>query len=350
MTTPVDEDEFSPQSATSYRELEKVDDGNGQEIAVAHAGMPAYTQYSREMISLVGKSIMPARYKPEELYYVLELAATYRLDPLTKELWAVRMSDNLSDPVIVMVGVEGLKKIASRDPAYRGFRVSEVYANDTFEGGNDVRRLEDGSWTQVTHRFSLAADRGDLLGAYCEVYREGWPPAYFWAPLDEYLRTGTRTPWNKQKTAMIRKCAIANGLRQCYQVSGLYIEDEMAGGLRNGAPALASGTTTSDDDWPTWDDEWREQRVKDLFAAIEEAKPGSYMRGKQKLEVASAETDEARDELLARLEREIQDAGGVLPDPPEAQTGEVVDDGAADDVPFGDDEPPESAQESLPVE
>jgi phage recombination protein Bet len=314
--TTTDED-FAPAKPASYRDLEMVEDGKGQEIAVAHAGLPAYTQYSAEMIALVGKSIMPPKYRPEELYYVLELAATYKLDPLTKEIWAVRMSDDLNKPVTVMVGVEGLKKIASRDPAYRGFRVSEVYAHDDFEFSNDIRKLGDGSFTHVKHSYSLADDRGGLLGAYCEVYRDGWPPAFFWAPLEEYFRTGSMTPWNRQKTAMIRKCAIVNGLRQCYQVSALYIEEEMTPRFRNGA---AVEDVEASEEAFYGDDEEVELRLRSLFDTL----GSKYLPTKRKLLLNDLD-DAGRLELVATLEAEVQEAGLELPPEPVAEEGEIVD-------------------------
>lgn len=319
MSTTTDEAEgFAPEKPTSYRELaESVGDGKGQEVAVAHAGMPAYTQYSAEMIALVGKSIMPKGYTQPELYYVLELAATYKLDPLTKEIWAVRMSDNLSEPVIVMVGVEGLKKIASRDPAYRGFRASEVYGDDDCEFSNDVRQLADGSFTHVTHSYKMAADRGGLLGAYCEVYRDGWPPAFFWAPMEDYLRSGGKTPWNKQKTAMIRKCAIANALRQCYQVSALYLEEEFGGPqLRNGAPV---DQVVAEEAF-YGDDEQVEKRLRSLFDVL----GNKYLPTKRKLVLLDLD-DDGRLELVAKLEEECREAGIELPPEPAAEEGEIVD-------------------------
>lgn len=348
MSTTADTEEFVPEKPTSYRELEMVEDGKGNEVAVAHAGMPAYTQYSAEMIALVGKSIMPKGFTQPELYYVLELAATYKLDPLTKELWAVRMSDNLSEPVIVMVGVEGLKKIASRDPAYRGFKVSEVYKNDSFEFSNDVRKLADGSFTHVAHSYSLAEDRGGLLGAYCEVYREGWPPAFFWAPIEEYLRTGGKTPWNRQKTAMIRKCAIANALRQCYQVSALYLEEEFGGPqLRNGAPV---GEVEASEEAFYGDDEQVEKRLRSLFDAL----GTKYLPTKRKLVLLDLD-DEGRLLLIEKLEAEVLEAGIELPPEPEADVGEIVEDAPAatltpeeqaevDKIEFGEDP---SGQEKL---
>lgn len=356
MTQPT-ETEFTPAPPVSYRDM---DDGPGDELEVRrsddilHGGKPAYTRYSAEMVSLIGKQIMPRNYQPAELYMVLELAATYQLDPFTKEIWAVRMSDNATEPVTVLVGVEGMKAIARRQSDFRGFRVMEVYEKDDFSySASSPSKLPDGTWTHVHHDFTVVGDRGALVGAWAEVYRENMPSIFFFADLGEYARTGGKTPWNKQKTAMIRKCALANALRAAYPVSGLYIEEEMGGGgLRNGGVATA---TEAEADEVGWDDEWREQRVTDLFAALNKTKPNAYLPGKRRLMVGNADTVEARDELLAQLEREIQEAGGELPDPPEF-VGEVVAVSGDDDIPFGDEAedaevtPVAEGQESLPVD
>lgn len=346
------EEAFVPVPAQSYRENAEGDEG--KELAVQ---TPAYTTYSKEMIALVGKTIMPKNYQPAELYFVLELAATYHLDPLIKEIWAVRMSENQNEPITVMVGVEGLLAIAERHPDFKGFANQEVYANDTFKYG-DVRELKNGTWTHVKHEFSVVGDRGELLGAWAEAYREGRPPVFFWAPIEEYMRTGGRTPWNKQKTAMIRKVALSNALRRAFKLSGLYIPEEMGTlPMRNGARQDPAGAVDHDGDVAAvWDDDARESRVAALFAALEECKPGAYLPGKKKLMLASAETDEARDKLMEELEVEIYEAGGDLPPlaPEEGEVVTVADD--ADAIPFGADAEDaefsagEGGQQGLPVD
>lgn len=325
---------FSPVPAHSYRE---VAENEGKELATQ---APAYTKYSQEMIALVGKTIMPKNYQPAELYFVLELAATYGLDPLIKEIWAVRMSENQNEPITVLVGVEGLLAIAERHPDFEGFGNQEVYANDTFKYG-DVRPLKDGTYTHVKHEFSVTGDRGDLLGAWAEVYRAGRPPVFFWAPMDEYFRSSGRTPWNKQKTAMIRKVALSNALRRAFKLSGLYIPEEMgSGAMRNGARQDPAGAPTSDEMAATfWDDDEREARVTALFAALDACKPGGYLPGRRKVMLASAQTDEERDALMQALEIEIHEAGGIVPPLVPVETEVVEAEVAeAEGIPFGEAE------------
>ena len=112
------------------RELERV----GDRAPGMHTGQPAYMAYSEEMRRLVGKAIMPKDYEPHELYYVLELAATYNLDPFTREIWAVRYSKNADKGAVqIVVGRDGLLAIAQRHPDYLGFRCEAFYENDETE-------------------------------------------------------------------------------------------------------------------------------------------------------------------------------------------------------------------------
>ena len=44
-----------------------------------------------EMRALIRQSIMPPDASDTDLYYLLEMAATYQLDPFAREIWAVNM-------------------------------------------------------------------------------------------------------------------------------------------------------------------------------------------------------------------------------------------------------------------
>jgi phage recombination protein Bet len=323
----------------------------------AHLGEPAYKKYDDEMIRLIGASIMPENYKPHELYQVLELAATYKLDPFTKELWAVRYNRNgAAGPIQIVVGRDGLLAIAERHPDFLGFRNQAVYTNDTFElleeqaewrlpvkGGGSVVVP-----TEVRFAAKHPTERGELLGAFAEVYRADRVSTFFWAPLSDYDKgdSSDKSPWRKMKGVMIEKVALVTALRHAYRVSGLYILEEMSGMMMAPDDREFEPPSPGEGVW-YGDDEWVAQRLRDLFEAL----GNRYLPTKRRLILADLD-DAGRLDLIARLERECQDAGLELPEPPPPAEGEVVVDASeADDIPFGEpDEPAEGpAQEALKV-
>lgn len=342
---------FEPERAPTGQELaERGVELNDLDVRHLHTGEPAYRRYSAEMIKLAGSTIMPKNYKLAELYYLIEVAATYGLDPFAKEVWAIRMRDNESEPVTILVGVDGLQAIAERHRDYLGARNMEVYEGDTFRFSSEPRQLADGTWTHVTHEFDVtASDRGKLLGAYAEVLRASKPPIFFWAKWEEYARTSAG-PWQKQKTAMIRKCALANALRRAYRISGLYIPEELD---TAGARAHMGAIEQSDrapEDLMYGDDAWQAQRLKDLFSMLDEVKPNEWLPGRKRLLLTNLDAD-GRQELISQLEREIVDAGGTPPLPPDpADLSDVVVPDADQPIAFADGEHIEDGEFTVPGE
>lgn len=285
-----------------------------------HTGEPAYKQFTKEMLSLVAKTIMPPNYSLPELYMGLEIAATYGLDPFTKELWLVRMKE--SGPVTPLVGRDGLLAIAERHRGYRGFRNADVYEKDEFEILADPREMPDGTYSHIRHVVKGFGDRGQLLGAWAEVYRDGRPPVHFEAYLENYDRGGN-TPWSKQKPAMIRKVALANALRLAFRISGLYVGDEQSGAsieMTTARETTASGEPAPLHEHPEW-----AARFEQLFRARNDITPGAYLPAKQKLLVAGCTDEEKLAELEQQLENEIVEAGGAVPLRPEAGGDEVIE-------------------------
>ena len=309
------------------------------------------------MIALIGKAIMPDRHQPHELYFILELAATYGLDPFTREIQAIRWTRNAEGSVQAVVGRDGLLAIAQRHPDYLGFRCAAVYANDEFEVLPDpaVWKLPDGRelYTKFRHAFKGFArtDRGELLGAFAEVYREGKAPTDFMAYLSDYDQgsKSDKSPWLKMKDVMIEKVALVTALRLAFRIGGLYIREELSGVMLapDGQRVQAPGEEEPD----YGDDPVVAEHLRRLFDHL-----GSrYLPAKRRLLLR--DLDEAgRADLVARLEREILEEGGEPPARPDPEEVEAVDDAdvevvddvlgdeprtepadAAEDVQFGDD-------------
>jgi phage recombination protein Bet len=288
-----------------------------------HLGAPAYKQFSKEMIALVKSTLMPASAKESDLYMLLELAATYRLDPFTREIWAVEMSGKnaANKRTVIMIGRDGLLTVAQRSKDYDGLRAAVVHKEDEFEVLADLAPWGRGHETQIRHSAKgMPVTRGPILGAFCEVFRKGKPPVYFIANLAEYLRTDDYSPWKKQPSVMIDKVAIVNALRLCYRVSGLYIADEFGGDIL-AAPAGAELTQGVELDYG--DDPVVAERLRNLFDAAAEIEPATWLPAKRKLMLAGR-TVEGRLEVVAEIERWLVDRGGEVPAPPDP--GEFIED------------------------
>lgn len=310
MTTTADEPRVAPEGTPEDKDAIRE---RGRELELQtkrglHTGQPAYTDFQPQMRNLIKDALLPAEATDTELYYLLEMAATYRLDPFAREIWAVRMPGRNAAGranVTIMVGRDGMLAIAERHDGYRGSVARAVYENDEFKFESDPRKMPDGSFSHVTHSFDVTSHRGALLGAWAEVYREGRPTTFFWAPIEEYDKSDSDySPWKKQKTVMIEKCALVTALRTTFRISGLYIADEMSNAIL--APkAEVEKVESGETNWG--DNEEIRFRLGDLFSVLE------YPPAKQRITLAGMATDEERRELIDFLEKQCEERSVPVP-------------------------------------
>jgi len=174
-----------------------------------------------------------------EVGYFLELAAHYDLDPFAREIWCAK-DDKPNARVLIMVGRDGLRKIAQRQGLHIDGDV--VRAQDEFK----VTRGEHGR--VVHHAYGLPEQRGGIVGAWCDVTDgSGRSVGYFYAPLSEYKPANVNqySPWAKQTSVMILAAAERQALRQATPLSGLLAEGE-------DESAKAIGTGTGNGEEPGW--------------------------------------------------------------------------------------------------
>lgn len=169
-----------------------------------------------------------------ELAAGVELAAAYQLDPFANEIWFTksRGRDGREGKLLIMVGRDGLRKIAQRNALeLEGDVVHErdrfTYSRQIDATGNPYHEVE-----HVVNGF----ERGPILGSWCRAYEReskierGW----FVAPLSEYDPTigaspdsaMMRSPWAKQTTVMILAAAERQAARQATPLGGLLVEGE----------------------------------------------------------------------------------------------------------------------------
>lgn len=152
-----------------------------------------------------------------EFKFFVGLGKASRLNPFTREIWAVKYQD--SAPAQVFIGRDGYRKAAQAHSDYDFHQCDAVYENDDFDVTNG----------EVHHKYKLT-NRGALVGAYCIAKRhKSSRPMYVFADLKEYS-TG-KSLWNPQTgkpATMIKKVAESQCLRACFQdlLGGTYGEEE----------------------------------------------------------------------------------------------------------------------------
>ena len=169
-----------------------------------------------------------------ELAAGVELAAAYQLDPFANEIWFTksRGRDGREGKLLIMVGRDGLRKIAQRNGLELEGDV--VHERDQFRYERQVDATGN-PMHHVEHAVS-GFERGPILGAWVRAYERdskverGW----FVAKIGEYDPTigasaesaMQRSPWAKQKTVMILAAAERQAARQATPLGGLLVEGE----------------------------------------------------------------------------------------------------------------------------
>lgn len=273
-----------------------------------------------------------------ELHMLLELAARYDLDVFAHEIWAVKLKKGDDEPVTIMVARDGLLRIAQRTEGFQGIEGDVVRENDEFrkEAGSELPK----------HSYG-AKDRGAVLGAWATVHREGRTATYFYAPFNEYCppKDGGKykySPWSRQESAMILKCAEAMALRKAFSITGVVSEEEMARSapvLLNGAKVALDAIESGDDiEWGDAPDVrlWLQGLVADLEAAGETVRPAklrAMLGGRtddERIEYALTLVDQlAQKDVPVRARLSIEEATEILRGPQEpaedVQDAELVD-------------------------
>lgn len=153
-------------------------------------------QWSPEQLKLI-TDVIARNASPDELKLFLYRCKNMGLDPLKPgQIHFVKYSNG---PGTIVVGIEGFRTVAHRSGKLSGIK-----------------------------RGAIRDEKGNLVGAWAEVYRTDWQhPAREEAPLSEY-NTG-RGPWQKMPETMIKKVAEAAALRMAFpdSLGGVYTNEEM---------------------------------------------------------------------------------------------------------------------------
>lgn len=173
--------------------------------------------YNPEQIQLLKDTVCKGATN-EEFKLFLYVAEKTGLDPLTKQIYAVkRWNKKLNrEEMTCQTGIDGFRVIAQRSGFYQG-QVGPFWCGD------------DGQWVDVWLKKELP--RAAKIGVYRTEFIE---PLYAVANFDAYKQTtkdGNLTQfWEKMPELMIAKVAESLALRKAFpqDLSGLYIPEEIS--------------------------------------------------------------------------------------------------------------------------
>ena len=147
--------------------------------------------FSQDQISLI-KATVARGCTQTEFELLMYLSAQYGLDPIRKQIWAVKYGNS---PASIFTGRDGFLEIAHR--------------SGQFDGMESGVREED----------------KDLVG-WCRVYRKDMSHAFYVEVYEKEYTTG-KNLWQTKPRIMIQKVAESSCLRRAFSVSGLYCPEEM---------------------------------------------------------------------------------------------------------------------------
>lgn len=191
-----------------------------KDIVPLTAGMFAEnTKISKEkMIATLHRSVLgltgTGEARPiEDLKLFMVMSSQYGLNPFKKEIYATYVwnSSRGREELTPIVAIHGLRKLARQGGVY------------THTGPAELKMSDDGK---------------DIISATVPVFghwSKDTPPVEvtrYEAFFDEFARTkkngDLNKMWSEKPRMMLTKCAEANALRQGFDISGIFIEEEIA--------------------------------------------------------------------------------------------------------------------------
>jgi len=153
----------------------------------------------------------------DELALFIHYAKRTGLDPLAKQIYAIKRFDKLSNKYVMQIqsSIDGLRLVAERTKKYGG-QIGPWWAD------------KNGKWHDVwiLNTPPFAAKVGIIRNDFKE-------PIYGVAKMTSYVQLNKSNQptslWRKMPEVMIAKCAESLGLRKAFpqELSGIYSEEEM---------------------------------------------------------------------------------------------------------------------------
>lgn len=156
---------------------------------------PVAQVFNADQISLI-KATVARGCTQTEFELLMYLSAQYGLDPIRRQIWAVKYGNA---PASIFTGRDGFLEIAHRSGQFDGM-----------ESG--VKTVHEGT-------------QDELIG-WCRVFRKDMSHPFYVEVYEREYTTG-KSLWQTKPRIMIQKVAESSCLRRAFSVSGLYCPEEM---------------------------------------------------------------------------------------------------------------------------
>jgi len=168
--------------------------------------------WSREQVELIKRTVAKGA-SDDELKLFLHLAARYDLDPFTRQIWFIKYGDDAH----IFTGRDGFLHIAHRSGAFNGMQTHLREEPVPFEVKFFNKR--DKRWE--------ALKKPSQFVAICTVFRKDMEKPFKCEVWESEYSTGQGL-WPTKRRVMIQKVAEATTLRRAFDISGLYLPEEVS--------------------------------------------------------------------------------------------------------------------------
>jgi len=168
--------------------------------------------WSKEQIELIKRTVAKGA-SDDELKLFLHLASRYDLDPFTRQIWFIKYGDDAH----IFTGRDGFLHIAHRSGAFNGMQTT-------------LREEPIGFEIRYYNRKEKKVEvlkRPSQFVAVCTVYRKDMEQPFVCEVWESEYSTGQGL-WPTKRRVMIQKVAEASTLRRAFDISGLYLPEEVS--------------------------------------------------------------------------------------------------------------------------
>ncbi|HON29269.1 MAG TPA: recombinase RecT [Mesotoga infera] len=185
--------------------------------------------WSKEQIELIKRTVAKGA-SDDELKLFLHLASRYDLDPFTRQIWFIKYGDDAH----IFTGRDGFLHIAHRSGAFNGMQTT-------------LREEPIGFEIRYYNRKEKKVEvlkRPSQFVAVCTVYRKDMEQPFICEVWESEYSTGQGL-WPTKRRVMIQKVAEASTLRRAFDISGLYLPEEVSENEVEVVSSNQSSTTAS---------------------------------------------------------------------------------------------------------
>jgi len=168
--------------------------------------------WSKDQVELIKRTVAKGA-SDDELKLFLHLASRYDLDPFTRQIWFIKYGDDAH----IFTGRDGFLHIAHRSGAFNGMQTS-------------LREEPIGFEIRYYNRKEKKVEvlkRPSQFVAVCTVYRKDMEQPFVCEVWESEYSTGQGL-WPTKRRVMIQKVAEASTLRRAFDISGLYLPEEVS--------------------------------------------------------------------------------------------------------------------------